>query len=590
MIADIRAALALEGPGALRRWAALLPRALTSAAAEAAGAAAVFGLVRILADPRQATGLPVVSSLLPLLPDHAPRTVLLWLTVLAMLVYLARNAVLALSWAAQERVVFGAVRRTARRVLRAYLEAPYQFLLRRNSAALVQRVQRGAEVSVTLVLASVVHLCSEALVAVALVGLLMTAAPPSTLAVAAATVALLLLPAVLGGRVFRRWGDAEQRLEKELLQAQQQCLGALKEVRLAGQEAGFLEAADRLRAAYTQLQRRRSVLQEVLRLGGETLVVLALLLVVLVLTLQEAGAETLSLLGLYGYAGFRLVPSGNRITRALGCFRTGVPFVRDLHEDLAQLPPLPPGPPASPIGFAGELVLDCVSFEYEPGRPVLQEVALTIRRGESIGLVGPTGSGKTTLADLLLGLLAPTAGRVLADGRDVRENLRSWQQAVGYVPQEPHLLDDTVRCNVAFALDPAQIDDDRVRRALRLAQLEEVLAGLPDGLETRLGERGVRLSGGQRQRIAIARALYRDPAVLVFDEATSALDLETERELTEAIEPLMGERTIIVVAHRPSTVRRCSRLVVLREGRIAATGGFDELVRAGQMPSEAATG
>ncbi len=586
MAADVRRALALEGPGALRRWVALLPLLVLGAAVEAAGAAAVFGLIRILNDPAEATRLPVASTIAAWLPNHTPRTVLLVLTLLAGCLYLVRSAVLGLSFLAQERIVFGAVRRIARRVLHAYLEAPYSLLLQRNSAALVQRVLRGAEVSATLVLASVVHLAAEGLVIAALIALLVMTAPFSTLAVALGTVALLLLPASLGGRVFRRWGDTEQKLEKEIQQSLQQSLGAIKEVRLRGREAGFLEVADRLRTGYTRLQRRRSMLLEAVRLSGETLFVLALLGVIFVLTVQRAGAQTLSLLGLYGYVGFRLVPSANRITRALGSLRAGVPFVRDVADDLDSLPASPPEPAGPPLTLARGIGFERVSFRYDSDHLVLDEVTLTIRRGESMGLVGPTGAGKTTLADLLLGLLPPTSGRVLVDGRDIRENLRSWQEAIGYVPQEPHLLDDTVRCNVAFTLDPKEVDDDRVWRSLRLAQLDDMVAGLPDGLNTRLGERGVRLSGGQRQRIAIARALYRDPSVLVFDEATSALDLQTERELVEAIGRLQGERTVIVVAHRPSTVRRCTRLTVLREGRLVATGTFDDLAGAGLLPTE----
>ena len=255
-------------------------------------------------------------------------------------------------------------------------------------------------------------------------------------------------------------------------------------------------------------------------------------------------------------------------------------WIDDLRNDLAALPPAAPAPGGDePIRFTRAVALEGVSYTYagEP-EPVLLDVDLAIARGESIGIVGPSGAGKSTLVDLLLGLLAPTTGRITVDGRDIAGALRSWQRHLGYVAQEPFVLDDTIRRNVAFGVADGEIDERRVTAALRLAQLGDFVAGLPAGLDTMLGERGTRLSGGQRQRVAIARALYDEPEVLVFDEATSALDTPTERELIAALEALRGVKTLIVIAHRLTTVRHCDRLAVLRDGRLAAVGPYDELL------------
>jgi ABC-type multidrug transport system fused ATPase/permease subunit len=195
-----------------------------------------------------------------------------------------------------------------------------------------------------------------------------------------------------------------------------------------------------------------------------------------------------------------------------------------------------------------------------------------------VGFVGPSGSGKSTLVDVVLGLLTPDAGQVQVDGIDIRKNLRAWQDQIGYVPQSIYLTDDTLRRNVAFGLPDGEIDEAAVWRAIRAAQLEEFVAGLPTGLDTLVGERGIRLSGGQRQRIGIARALYHDPAVLVLDEATSALDTATERGVMQAVNALQGSKTILIVAHRLSTVAQCHRLFRLELGRIAgesAPGGAE---------------
>jgi len=238
-----------------------------------------------------------------------------------------------------------------------------------------------------------------------------------------------------------------------------------------------------------------------------------------------------------------------------------------------------PGPPEPELRFERAIVLDRVSYQYEAGAaPVLTDVSLTIRRGESVGIVGATGAGKSTLIDLVLGLLEPTGGSISVDGVDIARARRAWQRRIGYVPQAAFLFDDTIARNVALGVRPAEIDAARLADALRMAQLAEFVATLPDGVDAQIGERGIRLSGGQRQRVAIARALYRQPEVLVFDEATAALDNQTEREVTRAIEGLRGQKTLVIIAHRLTTVRHCDTLVFLRAGRVDAIGPFDRLL------------
>jgi ABC-type multidrug transport system fused ATPase/permease subunit len=294
----------------------------------------------------------------------------------------------------------------------------------------------------------------------------------------------------------------------------------------------------------------------------------ASLVIVMVLQGKPTGA-LLPTIGLFAAAAFRFMPSVNRVILAMQAVRFSLPVIDSLHGELtllnANMPPLP----GVPFSFQKELRLSNVTFSY-PGADgvALNGISLSIPRGSTVGFIGGSGAGKTTLVDVILGLLSPNDGRVTVDWVDIGSNLRGWQDRIGYVPQAIFLTDDTLRRNVALGLPEEQIDESSVWRALESAQLDEFVRELPAGLNTVVGERGVRLSGGQRQRIGIARALYHNPDVLVLDEATSSLDIDTESGFMAAVRSLHGKKTILIVAHRLSTVAQCDSLYRLNEGRL----------------------
>jgi ABC-type multidrug transport system fused ATPase/permease subunit len=579
---DIRRCLALLAPSLRWRWALLIPVVLAAAAAETIGAAAVFGLIKIIGDPSQAATLPVARAVIDRLPTRDPHSVVLAFTVLVMAFYVARNALLAAAVYAQETVAAASAADLSHRLLDGYLAAPYAFHFRRNSAVVIRRITEGVDTVFRRVLSSAVTVVTESLVVVGIAAILAATAPLPTLAAVVVIIALLLLPFRLTRHLFGRWGQEIKRLDSGILQALHQSLGGLKEVKITGRERFFSREFAWRQQAAGAVRARHASLAATMRMLVEAVFVCALLLVSLLVTLRTDGAaDAVPMLALFAYAGFRVIPSANRLMLNVTQIRYGRALLEDVYQDVATFArhAAEESPPEhADITFDDAIALHDVTYAYEDGERVLADIRLTIRRGESIGIVGATGAGKTTLLDLLLGLLTPTRGRITVDGRDIRTGLRSWQRRIGYVPQTTFLIDDSLRRNVAFGLADAQIDERRVEKAVRMAQLGEVAATLPQKLDTLIGERGVRLSGGQRQRVAIARALYTEPEVLVFDEATSALDTQTERELIAAIDALRGAKTLVVVAHRISTVRHCDRLVFLRDGRVAGVGAFDDLV------------
>jgi ABC-type multidrug transport system fused ATPase/permease subunit len=324
----------------------------------------------------------------------------------------------------------------------------------------------------------------------------------------------------------------------------------------------------------------QSLVHQLPRLWFELLAVAALLLLTAVMVWQGTPSERLlPMLGLFATVAFRMLPSVNHMTSAIHRLRTAEGMLIDLAKELSLAHDTASIRPAMPLSFRDAIVLENVRFRYPGSREnVLDSVSIRIPHGASVGFIGGSGAGKSTLVDVILGLLPPAAGQVTVDGRDIHDSLRGWQDTIGYVSQTIYLCDDSIRRNIAFGVPEKDVDDDAVRRALKAAQLDEFVDSLPAGADTFVGERGVRLSGGQRQRIGIARALYHDPEVLVLDEATSALDVDTEKGVMAAVNALHGTKTLIIVAHRLTTVADCDTLYRLEKGRIVKSGTFAEVI------------
>ncbi|MBC7618023.1 MAG: ABC transporter ATP-binding protein [Candidatus Saccharibacteria bacterium] len=466
------------------------------------------------------------------------------------------------------------------RLFAGYLRQPYSFHLQRNSAQLIRNTINSVG-GVTNVAQQCLILISEGFVLIGFSALLLWVEPLGALIVGATLgVSAWSFHRVTRARITR-WGKASQYHEGLRIQHLQQGLGGAKDVKLLGREGDFLGQYHTHNVSSARISARTSTLQALPRLWLELLAVTGLAALVLIMVEQGKPFDVLvPTVGLFAAAAFRLMPSINRVLAAVQGIRFSVPSIDTVYADLCivDIPVAPTRGAALP--FSNALTLNHIEFQYpSAAAPSLRGVCLSIPRGTSVGFIGGSGAGKSTLVDIILGLLTPERGTVSVDGVDIQGNLRGWQDQIGYVPQSIFLTDDTLRRNIAFGLPNEQIDETAVKRALHSAQLEQFVSELPQGLDTVVGERGIRLSGGQRQRIGIARALYHNPDVLVLDEATSSLDMKTEHGVMDAVRALKGEKTLLIVAHRLSTVESCDRLYRLEQGRVIEEGSAVDVLR-----------
>jgi ABC-type multidrug transport system fused ATPase/permease subunit len=472
---------------------------------------------------------------------------------------------------------------TSTDILRRYLSAPYSYHLLRTPAELLRTLNEGVGITYSGVMASLavgVESCNILFV----MGALMLVAPWPALFTLVYFVTLGLLLMHLTRRRLQRAGRRNIENAAEAYRLALQSLSAVKEIKLRNAGDDFADRFLQARRRSAHAGADATVFADLPKYAFDVIFVVGVSLLAGGLFATDQGGEPLVTLGLFVAAGSRLLPSVVRLLGAVALVRVAEAPLRLVLDELSDLESSERTYASRARGSgpvpSGDIRVQDLWYRY-PGTDadVLKGIDLEIPSGTSLAVVGSSGAGKSTLVDLVLGLHEPTSGRITAGGIDVLDNLVGWQSTLAVVPQEVYLADASLRANIAFGDRPEDIDDARVREAVRRSNLEGVVDELPERLETWVGERGVRLSGGQRQRVGIARALYREPRVLVLDEATSALDNKTERRITETIAMLSGDITVIVVAHRLSTVRHTDRLVFLDAGVVKAAGSFEEVRR-----------
>nr|WP_049751703.1 ABC transporter ATP-binding protein [Halorhodospira halophila] len=566
--------------------AGLVVLMVVNAFVQTVGIASVMPFLSVLGDPSVVHEHRWLSAAYEVLPFETARSFLFFLGGAAFALIVIGNAVQAATKWTETRFTHMRRYSVSCRLMADYLRRPYTFYLNRNSADLSKSILEETNHAIRGGLMPLLKLLSNGILALAILGLLLLVEPWLTL-LAASVLGLTYGVIYLVARVWlARIGAERVSANEKRFAAVGEAFAGAKEIRLLGRERPYLERYKGAAHQFARHQANSQILENLPQYAIEAIAFGGVLLLVLYLMADGGGvAQALPIIGLYALAVKRLIPAFQSLFGAFAQLRFNMPAVETLLKDLNDrsevVPLVHQRRQPEPMVPRQAIELDQVSFRY-PGAEMhaVQQLSLAIPANTTVGIVGPSGAGKSTVVDLLLGLLAPDSGEMRVDGVTLRQQtLRDWQAGIGYVPQHIFLADDTVRGNIALGLKASEIDELAVERAARLANLDGfVRTQLPSGYDTPIGERGVRLSGGQRQRIGIARALYRDPAVLIFDEATSALDTATEKSVMSAVHNLAGQKTIILIAHRLTTVKNCDRLFVLEQGRLVEEGSWDDLI------------
>jgi ATP-binding cassette subfamily C protein len=549
---------------------------------EILGIALIVPFISLLAHPDMLETNVYLHKAYHFFPFHSFLQFMIVLDVVIIVVFVLKNALLL--WVAflQARFILNKQTYVCARLFKAYLLSPYSFHLQRNLGQFQEKLHKVHELMQRGVLSVLVILTEGLLVTCLFVILLRTNFVLTFVAMGVLAGGLMVYFYFLKDNLHR-WGEINTHHAALLWQQINQGFGSIKESKLLGKELFFVDSYYYHAQQMVKQESKSELVIKSPKLFIETTVVaLVMTSMAICLLSGQAPSSVFATISVFALVTLRLMPSLNRISSSWGGLKFFMPSFNLIYDDLISCEKLESRQreriSGAPLVFDREIRMDDVVFYYEKAKtPALDHVSLTILKNSVVGFVGPSGAGKTTAVDIILGLLEPSSGKILVDGADIHTHLRSWQMTIGYIPQIIYLCDDTIRNNVAFGLEQQEISDERVWQSLRLAQLDEFVRSLPQGIETTVGERGVRLSGGQRQRIGIARALYHDPRVLVMDEATAALDNETERLFMSALFNLSKERTIIIIAHRLTTVQQCDKIFLLKEGRLISEGRYSEL-------------
>lgn len=592
IVYTIKKLLVLLTPAERKRAGVLMVMIIAMAFLDMLGVASILPFMAVLANPNIVQTNTMLNVAFTTSLQIGIRTTEQFLFAIAVLVFVllvTSLAFKALTNFAQTHFVRMCEYSIAKRLVEGYLHQPYSWFLNRHSADLGKTILSEVGTVIGSGMNPLITLTAQSTVALALMILLLVVNPLLALSVfviLALTYAGIFV--VMSGWL-KRLGQARVKANQERFKAVSEAFGAAKEVKVGGLEKVYIQRFAKPARIYAKVQATAQVIAQLPRYALEAIAFGGMLLVILYLMAKSGDtiAAAMPIIALYAIAGYRLMPALQQIYVSLTQLRFTGSALEALHKDLNSLESRTVQyDHLNPLQLTRAITLQQISYRY-PNAPyhALKGINLSIPACSTVGFVGATGSGKTTLVDLILGLHEPQEGCLNVDGKPIMAaNRRQWQSAIGYVPQQIYLADDTVAANIAFGVEAQDIDQHEVERAAKIANLHKFVSNeLPEGYATTIGERGVRLSGGQRQRIGIARALYHNPQVLIMDEATSALDNLTEQAVMEAVNNLSHNITIILIAHRLSTVRQCDQIFLLERGEVKASGSYDQLIFSSQQ-------
>ena len=575
----IRQLISMLGQRARAKFGWLLLLILFASLLEVLGVGMILPFIALLQEPERFRDIEGLSFMYEIYDEAGESTFVVVLAVAYLSIIILKNFSLASIAYYRNRFLYENRADLSKRLFRYYIHAPFELHLQVNSAEMLRNTTSTVG-QFTNGLYQLLMILTETLCFFTIFALLCFASP-----YAVAVMAIFLGAFGIGFMAYLRprttkWGRQSEAESLEMIKWFKQSIDGVKEIRLLGREKFFDSYFTRHADTLAVHLRNHNTANELPRFFIEVLMIGGLCIALAVIAVSgEQLSEIIPLLGLFTVAGMRLMPSANRIITAYNGLKFSMPAIDILYQTLNDnsVSDQPDKLDFKP-SFTKTIELENVQFTYENrSEASLVDINLSIHRSERIGITGHTGAGKTTLVDLIMGIHLPQHGRVKLDGRDVTGHPQAFRGIIGYVPQQVHLIDDTLTRNVALGREDHEIDAERINEVIRLANLDDLVEELPQGLLTVIGESGLRLSGGQRQRIGIARALYENPEILVLDEATSSLDYETERRISDSIDQLSGRKTIIVIAHRLSTVQASDRIVFVRDGRIDAVGSFAEV-------------
>ncbi len=558
----------------VRKVYILLAGVILSGIFETFGVGIIMPFISVVNNPSVLEKYPLAMDILNRVGIKTRNEVIISLSIVLLAIMCTKNLYLFIFMRYKLRFLHSNTARCAINLLDRYLHADYLYHVQTNTSELIRNLKNEVTRIFTSILGPLIDLTSEILLIVFMLALLLAVEP-------IATISGVLVLGVISGLFYKSidkknkyYGEMSIKHEGETYKWINQSLGGIKELKLLGREDYFKEQCETHYRKLAHISVYSYLISQAPRLFLETLMVGAIVMIIIVLVLQgSSSSNILPTLALFGAAAIRLIPATNRLLGSAIALRFAIPAVNVIYDNMQEIETRYHSQRditgKEELTFNEGIHLENVSFRYPATEAsALENVTLHIPKNSSVGIIGMSGAGKTTLLNILLGLLKPTNGRILSDNIDITTNLRGWQKMIGFVPQDIYLTDDTIKRNVAYGVHDSNIDESALWKALELAQVDSFVKDLHDGLDTFVGERGVRISGGQRQRIGIARALYNNPDILIFDEATSSVDMVTEREITKSIESLARKKTVIIVTHRLSTVEKCDQVCILDGGFI----------------------